>query len=70
MDKMITVIGCVLIGLGISFVVAGETNPYLDWSIEIGGFLWMIMGAFTLVLGLVKKIPNFENQNRTPIAAR
>ena len=70
MDKMITVVGCVLIGLGISFVVAGETNPYLDWSIEIGGFLWMIMGAFTLVLGLVKKIPNFENQNRTPIAAR
>tara|TARA_B100001750_G_scaffold238198_1_gene244401 strand:- start:554 stop:766 length:213 start_codon:yes stop_codon:yes gene_type:complete len=70
MDKMITVVGCVLIGLGVSFFIAGETNPYLDWSIEIGGFLWMIMGAFTLVLGLVKKIPNFENQNRTPIAAR
>ena len=70
MDKTITIIGCVLIGLGISFVVAGETNPYLHWSVEIGGFLWMILGAFTLVLGLVKNIPNIENQNRTPIATR
>ncbi|MEA2044370.1 MAG: hypothetical protein U9M99_03205 [Thermoproteota archaeon] len=69
MDKMITVIGCVLIGLGISFVVAGETNPHLSWSIEMGGFLWLLVGAFTLVLGLVKKMPETE-QTRTPIAAR
>jgi|TARA_B100000809_G_scaffold141539_1_gene139105 hypothetical protein len=70
MDKMITVIGCVLVGLGVSFIVAGEISPYLYWSIEMGGFLWMLVGAFTLVLGLTKKIPNFENQNRTPIATR
>nr|AIE96389.1 hypothetical protein [uncultured marine thaumarchaeote AD1000_79_B02] len=70
MDKMITVIGCVLIGLGISFVVAGETNPYLHWSIEMGGFLWLLVGAFTLVLGLVTKMPETEKQTRTPIAAR
>jgi len=70
MDKMITVIGCVLIGLGISFVVAGETNPHLSWSIEMGGFLWLLVGAFTLVLGLVTKMPETEKQTRTPIAAR
>ncbi|KFM20851.1 hypothetical protein AAA799D07_00061 [Marine Group I thaumarchaeote SCGC AAA799-D07] len=67
MDKTITIVGCVLIGLGISFVVAGETNPYLSWSIEIGGFLWLLVGAFTAVLGLVKKMPEAE-QTRTPIA--
>ena len=54
MDKMITVIGCVLVGLGVSFIVAGEISPYLYWSIEMGGFLWMLVGAFTLVLGLTK----------------
>ena len=70
MDKTITIIGCVLIGLGISFVIAGETNPSLSWSIEMGGFLWLLVGVFTAVLGLIKKIPNFENQNRTPIATR
>ena len=70
MDKTITIIGCVLIGLGISFIVAGETNQSLSWSIEIGGFLWLLVGAFTAVLVLVKNIPNFENQNRTPIATR
>jgi hypothetical protein len=68
MDKTITIVGCVLIGLGISFVVAGETNPYLSWSIEIGGFLWLLVGAFTAVLGLVKKMPETEEQTRTPIA--
>ena len=70
MDKTITIIGCVLIGLGISFVIAGETNPSLSWSIEMGGFLWLLVGVFTAVLVLVKNIPNFENQNRTPIATR
>ena len=70
MDKTITIIGCVLIGLGISFVVAGETNSYIHWSIEIGGFLWLLLGAFTAVLGLVKKMPEAEKQTRTPIAMR
>ena len=58
MDKTITIVGCVLIGLGISFVVAGETNPYLSWSIEIGGFLWIILGASTVSLGMKKTIQN------------
>ena len=70
MDKTITIIGCVLIGLGISFVVAGETNQSLSWSIEIGGFLWLLVGAFTAVLGFVKKMPETEEQTRTPIAMR
>nr|AIE99105.1 hypothetical protein [uncultured marine thaumarchaeote KM3_105_E03] len=70
MDKTITIMGCVLIGLGVGFCVAGETNPYLHWSIEAGGFLWMILGAFTAVLGLVKKMPPVESENRTPIELR
>jgi|TARA_B110000263_G_scaffold139321_1_gene120840 hypothetical protein len=70
MDKTITIIGCVLIGLGISFIVAGETNQSLSWSIEIGGFLWLLVGAFTAVLGFVKKMPETEEQTRTPIAMR
>ena len=70
MDKTITIIGCVLIGLGISFIVAGETNQSLSWSIVIGGFLWLLVGAFTAVLGFVKKMPETEEQTRTPIAMR
>ena len=70
MDKTITIIGCVLIGLGISFIVAVETNQSLSWSIEIGGFLWLLVGAFTAVLGFVKKMPETEEQTRTPIAMR
>ena len=70
MDKTITIMGLVLVGLGVGFVIAGETMGDLHWSVEAGGFLWIILGAATVILGMKKTIQNYETQNRTPIALR
>ena len=70
MDKTITIMGLVLVGLGVGFVIAGATMGYLHWSVEAGGFLWIILGAATVILGMKKTIQNYETQNRTPIALR
>ena len=70
MDKTITIMGLVLVGLGVGFLIGVVYMGYLHWSVEAGGFLWIILGAATVILGMKKTIQNYETQNRTPIALR
>ncbi len=55
MDKTITAIGAVLIGLGVGFWVAHQIVLDLHSAYLTGGYLWVVLGALTVVLGLKKQ---------------
>lgn len=55
MDKTIVSIGGVLVGLGVGFIAAIQIMPDLHSAYLIGGYMWVVLGAITMVLGLKKQ---------------
>ena len=55
MDKTITAVGTVLVSLGIGFWTAFQVMPELHSAYLTGGYMWMVLGAITVVVGLKKQ---------------
>ena len=52
MDRTIIGAGGVLTALGLGFFVAGELAQDLHSAFGTGGFLWIVVGALTMGIGL------------------
>ena len=56
MDKTIFAVGLALIGLGLGFLILKSMDPSLHQAFTTGGYLWLVVGSGTSLLGLkVKK---------------
>jgi uncharacterized membrane protein HdeD (DUF308 family) len=51
-DKMILFVGIALIALGIDFLTIVSIGYTLSSAYTTGGYLWLVIGAATMVLGL------------------
>lgn len=55
MDKMILSAGLALIALGVGFLAVGALDYNLSGAYTTGGYLWLVIGAGTVGLGLKVK---------------
>ena len=55
MDKLIIIVGIIIVALGVSFVAAGAIYPSIHEAYGVGGILWLVVGAITTGLGLKKR---------------
>ena len=64
MEKFVFIMGSLLTALGIGFLSAHMIFPGLNGAFVSGGYLWVIIGAATMGLGLYykKKQAGFVNQ--------
>ena len=74
MDKTITAVGTVLVSLGIGFWTAFQVMPELHSAYLTGGYIWMVLGAITVALGIkkqeklgIKKNPGSFAYQKNPI---
>ena len=52
MEKMFVIIGMALVSLGIGFLVVKELEPTLHFAFDLGGWMWTLIGAVTILVGL------------------
>ncbi|MDH3276996.1 MAG: hypothetical protein OEM21_02740 [Nitrosopumilus sp.] len=52
MDKLILIVGAMLVGLGIGFLIAGSIDYTLSSAYTAGGYLWLVVGAVTIGIGI------------------
>lgn len=58
MDKMILSAGVILIALGVGFLAVSSMDYNLSSAYTTGGYLWRVIGAATLGLGLKVRSSN------------
>lgn len=51
MGKLILSVGVVLIALGVGFLVVASTDYNLSSAFTTGGYLWLVIGAVTALIG-------------------